>query len=278
MFLPVLFSEMQFVAQVKLSRQLKAQQHYLEVTQHQLKILGIESDLKLYHSMVSSLIKRQDNWIVISYRHFLVLEIDTKESDSLFQTLQSKINITELQDLPCFTNSTTACTNPIKIDYLQDITRLLERNKNNWRLSNMNHEYQFCPTYPTVFGVPKSISDNTVRHVGKFRSKSRIPVLSYIHSNACSLTRCAQPLVGIKQNSSIQDEKLVEQIFKSLDGTIRGCIIDARPLANAMGQTALGAGVESSEKYFGSKVIFLGVENIHVVRDSYQKLFKGIAY
>ena len=263
---------MKFVAQIKLLSQHKSQQHEVQVTQHQLKITKMDQDLNLYHSMISSL-KRRDNWIVISYRHFVVLQIDTKECDSLFQLLQTKINITELQDLPCF-STTISVSNPIKIDYLQDISRLMERNE-NWRICNLNQDFQFCPTYPAIFAVPKSISDNTIRHVGKFRSKSRIPVLSYIHPNRCAITRCAQPLVGLKQNSSIQDEKLVEQIFKSIDGSIKGCIVDARPLANAMGQTALGAGVESSDKYFGTKILFLGIENIHVVRDSYQKLYKG---
>ena len=52
-------------------------------------------------------------------------------------------------------------------------------------------------------------------------------------------------------------------------------ILDARPMANAMAQTAMGAGTESSDVYKGAKIVFLGIENIHVVRDSLNKLMEG---
>lgn len=156
---------------------------------------------------------------------------------------------------------------------------------------------QFCPTYPRVLVVPEKISDNVLRHTGKFRSKCRIPSLSYLHrtNNVChysrlscglslrrtlqvTITRSSQPMVGLNKNRSIQDEKLIEAIFQS--GLVppasgySNLIIDARPTANALAQTAMGAGTESAEIY-GAKVIFLGIENIHVVRDSMNKLMDG---
>lgn len=114
--------------------------------------------------------------------------------------------------------------------------------------------------------------------------------MSYVHSNGvidfdeASITRSAQPLVGLKQNRSIQDEKLVEAIFGTAGGleNLAGCdedgthlIIDARPVTNAMAQTAMGAGTESSDNYPFSKISYLGIENIHVVRDSLTKLYDG---
>ncbi|KAJ3000613.1 hypothetical protein HDV02_004298 [Globomyces sp. JEL0801] len=148
----------------------------------------------------------------------------------------------------------------------------------NWRLSTINEKYEFSPTYPSILGVPAKISDNTLRHIGRFRSKARIPALSYIHrTNQITITRSAQPMVGLKQNRSIQDEKLVEAIFtsssaKSESGMFH-LIMDARPKANSLAQTAMGAGTENSDNYLNSKVIYLGIENIHVVRDSLSKLF-----
>jgi hypothetical protein len=83
-------------------------------------------------------------------------------------------------------------------------------------------------------------------------------------------------MVGINKNRSIQDEKLIEAIFNSgLIPPVSGkshLIMDARPLANAIAQTAMGAGTESSDAYKNSKIVFLGIENIHVVRDSMNKL------
>ena len=127
-----------------------------------------------------------------------------------------------------------------------------------------------------MFAVPSKISDNTLRHIGKFRSKARVPVLSYVHTNNVTITRSSQPMVGLKHNRSIQDEKLIEAIFSSsqdpLKNNCKNLIIDARPRANAVAQTAMGAGTESESSYKNCRVIFLGIENIHVVRDSFQKL------
>ncbi|KAI8852719.1 protein-tyrosine phosphatase-like protein [Chytridium lagenaria] len=67
-----------------------------------------------------------------------------------------------------------------------------------------------------------------------------------------SITRSAQPLAGLKQNRSIQDEKLVESIFQTGD--------DLRTLKN----------------YRGCKILFSGIENIHVMRDSLSKLMEAI--
>ncbi|TPX69050.1 hypothetical protein SpCBS45565_g02646 [Spizellomyces sp. 'palustris'] len=88
-------------------------------------------------------------------------------------------------------------------------------------------------------------------------------------------------MVGLKQNRSIQDEKLVEAIFTSTTlpspNASQNLIIDARPTANAMAQTALGAGTESVDNYRGCKISFLGIDNIHVVRDSMNKVIEAMA-
>jgi hypothetical protein len=75
-----------------------------------------------------------------------------------------------------------------------------------WRVSRINEDYAFCASClcfgvlisldPKLFIVPEKISDTVLKHIGGFRSKSRIPVLSYIHSsNGSSITRSSQPMV-----------------------------------------------------------------------------------
>jgi hypothetical protein len=170
-------------------------------------------------------------------------------------------------------------------DPVQEFTRLgVGTFAPNWRISTVNREYEICGTYPRTLVVPARISDTVLKHTAKFRSKSRIPALSYLHApNGTSLTRSSQPLVGLKQRSSIQDEKLVEAIFASnlpampppRPGSCN-LIIDARPSANAMAQTAMGAGFESTENYKQCKVLFLGIDNIHVVRDSMARLMDAV--
>jgi myotubularin-related protein 6/7/8 len=54
--------------------------------------------------------------------------------------------------------------------------------------------------------------------------------------------------------------------------TTTNLIIDARPTTNAMANRAKGAGTENMEHYKGCKKVYLGVDNIHVMRDSLQKV------
>lgn len=179
----------------------------------------------------------------------------------------------------------------------------------NWRISTINENYQFCESYSKRLVVPKSISDNVLKYAGKFRSKSRIPALTYYYKkNGCTITRSAQPLTGLSQSRSIQDEKLIYEIFMSnqprnniAEGqdsdhsstknssshkekprsrhnnpeygrNTNNLIIDARPAANAMAQTALGAGTEIIDNYKNCKRKFLGIDNIHVMRNSLAKV------
>lgn len=85
-----------------------------------------------------------------------------------------------------------------------------------WRISLINKDYGFSPTYPGLLVVPSKISDNVIKYAGPYRSRARIPVLTYLHPlNNCSITRSSQPLVGFRGNRSIQDEKLVSACFSA---------------------------------------------------------------
>ena len=182
--------------------------------------------------------------------------------------------------------------------------------------------------------MPSAISDNTLNYAGKYRSRVRLPVLTYLHPvNNCSITRCAQPLVGIKGNRSIQDEKLLLAIFstshsdpnapdspsrprsrqslrsdedetgapgsdppptdaEALEDELiartgsedkpdepkvygaqqHNLIVDARPTVNALAMQAVGLGSENMDNYRFATKIYLGIDNIHVMRDSLQKV------
>ncbi|KAI9736779.1 MAG: hypothetical protein M1834_000983 [Cirrosporium novae-zelandiae] len=230
-----------------------------------------------------------------------------------------------------------------------------------WRISKINTDYSFSPTYPSLLAVPSTISDTTINHAGRYRSRARIPVLTYLHPvNNCSITRSSQPLVGIAGNRSIQDEKLVASIFSTpqishlitktsssppslnesqpqneanhsddssiviadgeepngnrwseflnsvprrnikstsetnsvVDGeevptnTTEGphvygaqqenLIVDARPTVNAIAMQAAGRGSENMENYNFASKLYLGIDNIHVMRDSLNKVIDGL--
>ncbi|KAG5075479.1 hypothetical protein JHK84_056710 [Glycine max] len=49
-------------------------------------------------------------------------------------------------------------------------------------------------------------------------------------------------------------------------------IVDARPRKNALANGAMGGGSESSSNYFQSEIVFLGIDNIHAMRESFVRL------
>lgn len=151
------------------------------------------------------------------------------------------------------------------------------RTTNQWRFTDINKDYEFSPTYPSVLVVPANISDAVLNYAVKFRSKGRLPALSYIHrKDQISITRSSQPLAGLSSKRSAQDEKLVECIFSSgVSPSNNNLIVDARPTVNAMANSVTGAGIESMENYKNCRLSFSGIDNIHVVRDSFNRVLDG---
>ncbi|KAJ5678929.1 hypothetical protein N7462_007173 [Penicillium macrosclerotiorum] len=213
----------------------------------------------------------------------------------------------------------------------------LSKENSGWRISEINTDYSFSPTYPALIPVPSAISDNTINYAGRYRSRQRIPALTYLHPvNNCSITRSSQPLVGVRQNRSIQDEKLLAAIFstsrserplasfakaqldreasdssyESLSASqteldvpnaedleddmlaaareapeevraIYGAqqqnlIVDARPTVNAFAMQAVGLGSENMDNYKFATKAYLGIDNIHVMRDSLNKVIDAL--
>ena len=172
---------------------------------------------------------------------------------------------------------------------------------------------KFSPTYPALLAVPRGISDNTLNYAKGYRSRGRVPVLTYLHPvNNCSITRSSQPLLGVRQNRSIQDEKLLSAIFttsrterlpiktdgpepqladvEELDDSnsehqkkraVYGAqqsnlIVDARPTVNAFAMQAVGLGSENMDHYKFATKAYLGIDNIHVMRDSLAKVVDAL--
>ncbi|KAL9402791.1 hypothetical protein Peur_006640 [Populus x canadensis] len=147
-----------------------------------------------------------------------------------------------------------------------------------WRICNVNSNYIMCPSYPFALIVPKSISDEEVIQASNFRSKGRLPVVSWCHpETGAVLARSSQPLVGLMMNMrSNTDEKLVAELCSQLGDEKKRrrklYIADARPRKNALANVAMGGGSESSSNYFQSEVVFFGIDNIHSMRESLSRL------
>lgn len=144
-----------------------------------------------------------------------------------------------------------------------------------WKETDLNQNFELCSTYPKVLMFPAGLSPDDITGVSKFRSKQRLPSLSWIHpENKAAIVRCAQPLVGLTGKKSEADEKLFTEIQKANGGTLGGSngvsMLDARPWANAVANKGRKGGYEKLDNYEDSDatLVFLNIDNIHVMRNS----------
>ncbi|XP_059820630.1 myotubularin-related protein 2 isoform X5 [Hypanus sabinus] len=148
----------------------------------------------------------------------------------------------------------------------------------SWKLSKINENYELCDTYPAVLVVPENVPEDELKRVAAFRSRGRLPVISWIHPESqATITRCSQPLVGMSGKRSKDDEKFLQIIMDSNAQSHKIFIFDARPSVNAVANKAKGGGYESEDAYQNAELVFLDIHNIHVMRESLRKL-KEIVY
>ncbi|KAI9897084.1 hypothetical protein N3K66_008106 [Trichothecium roseum] len=183
-----------------------------------------------------------------------------------------------------------------------------------WRITHINQDYTFCDTYPAILVVPSVISDNVLKYAKDFRSRNRIPALSYIHPvNNCTITRSSQPKAGITRKTNVQDEKLVSASFKTSSGgsgdstpigSQQGVVADTSVIKPDLSETERledemiskhgsmyddktgqrliyanqlqGMGSENMDKYKFAQKVFLSIENIHTMRNSLGRVINAL--
>ncbi|XP_020788650.1 myotubularin-related protein 7b isoform X1 [Boleophthalmus pectinirostris] len=157
------------------------------------------------------------------------------------------------------------------IDLMEDYKRMGVPN-NLWVCTMANSEYRICDTYPSELFVPKSATPAVIVGSSRFRSRGRFPVLSYFHQDTlAAICRCSQPLSGFSGRCT-EDEMMLQTIMKSNPGSEYIYVVDTRPKLNAMANKAAGKGYENEDHYTNIKLQFIGIENIHVMRSSQQKI------
>lgn len=120
--------------------------------------------------------------------------------------------------------------------------------------------------------MPAEISDSVIRHAARFRARGRLPILSWLHPNGSALTRSSQALVGLQRHTSPQDVHLVSAIRHAAPSKTL-LVVDARPKSSAMANAVTGGGFMPLERYEGCSRVYLGIENIHAVREAYLRVF-----
>ncbi|XP_076869711.1 myotubularin-related protein 7b isoform X2 [Brachyhypopomus gauderio] len=156
------------------------------------------------------------------------------------------------------------------LDVLSDFTRM-GIPSNLWHATPANYEYRVCDTYPSELFVPKSASPAVIVGSAKFRSRGRLPVLSYYHRDTnAAVCRSSQPLSGFSARS-LEDEQMLQAIMKSNPASEYVYVVDTRPKLNAMANRAAGKGYEN-EDHYNIRLHFVAIDNIHVMRSSQQKI------
>nr|XP_046256702.1 myotubularin-related protein 7b isoform X2 [Scatophagus argus] len=157
------------------------------------------------------------------------------------------------------------------IDLMADYKRMGVPN-NLWVCTAANSEYKVCDTYPSELFVPKSATPAIIVGSSRFRSRGRFPALTYFHQDTlAAVCRCSQPLSGFSGRSQ-EDEMMLQAVMKSNPGSDYIYVVDTRPKLNAMANRAAGKGYENEDHYINIKLHFIGIENIHVMRSSQQKI------
>uniref|UniRef100_A0A671USQ6 Myotubularin related protein 7b n=1 Tax=Sparus aurata TaxID=8175 RepID=A0A671USQ6_SPAAU len=157
------------------------------------------------------------------------------------------------------------------VDLMADYKRMGVPN-NLWVTTAANNEYRVCDTYPSELFVPKSATPTIIVGSSRFRSRGRFPALAYFHQDTlAAVCRCSQPLSGFSGRCQ-EDEMMLQAVMKSNPGSDYIYVVDTRPKLNAMANRAAGKGYENEDHYTNIKLQFIGIENIHVMRSSQQKI------
>lgn len=124
--------------------------------------------------------------------------------------------------------------------------------------------------------VLASASDEMLEAVSAYRSRGRLPVLSWARGGGiCGcIVRCSQPRSKLTRKRCVEDEELFNLFVTGGEWLT---FVDARPRVNAVAQQARGGGSEVMAHYPRCKLEFGNIANIHVMRKDVQALEAAIA-
>lgn len=89
---------------------------------------------------------------------------------------------------------------------------------------------------PRLIYVPTEATTVMLIGSSRFRSKARLPVLTYLHSNQASICRCSQPLSGFSARC-LEDEQMLEAIRNTSPNNKFMYVVDTRPRVSCFSVT-----------------------------------------
>uniref|UniRef100_H3CF16 Myotubularin related protein 7a n=1 Tax=Tetraodon nigroviridis TaxID=99883 RepID=H3CF16_TETNG len=248
----------------------------------------VRSETWVLHSLVCS-VERQSPTasgypLVLHCKNFQILHLNIAQEQDCHDVLLSLQRLSQperYKELYCFSyNSNTDEQERQQewaaLDVTADYNRMGLPNS-LWKLSSVNQQYKVSDTYPADLFVPQSAAPPVIIGSSKFRSRGRFPALSYYYKeNQAAICRSSQPLSGFSA-PCLEDEQMLEAVSA-------GCSYNKRQThrhtasviaqLNAFANRAAGKGYENEDNYSNIKFQFIGIENIHVMRNSQQKMLE----
>ncbi|EFA84568.1 Myotubularin-related protein 2 [Heterostelium album PN500] len=237
---------------------------------------GTKDDCDIPITSISKLKHLNNNQTEITCKDFRVC-VFSLNNPSIWEKIKNRLESYEVTDLFAFANAEPYDPSLDTIYNVEDEFLRLQFPVDNWRITYANRDYSLCPTYPSLFVVPVTVTDDDLKKISLFREKGRVPAICWIHkTHKSTITRCSQPRVGIFKSKCNEDEEYLNIITRSNTNSPVLYVMDSRPMANAKANTLLGKGHEDTSLYQNVELQFLGIGNIHVMRDSYKKLYNLI--
>ncbi|KAM7389427.1 hypothetical protein PAMP_023408 [Pampus punctatissimus] len=245
---------------------------------------GVRNETWVLHSLVYSVEKATTTsgcLLVIHCKNFQVLQFvipQERECYDVHLSLQRLSQPESYEELYCFSYKPNVDEEERLqewdfLDHKADYSRMGLPNC-LWKLSPVNRHYKVSDTYPANLFVPDSAASPVIVGSSKFRSRGRFPTLSYYSKeNHAAICRSSQPLSGFSARC-LEDEQMLEAILRSNPRSDFMYVVDTRPKLNAIANRAAGKGYENEDNYSNIKFQFIGIENIHVMRNSQQKMLE----
>lgn len=246
---------------------------------------GVRNETWVLHSLVCSVEKEASsgsgNNLIIHCKNFQVLQFvipQEQDCQDILLSLQRLSQPESYEELYCFAYKPNVCADERQrewdfINLRSEYSRMGLPN-GHWKLSPVNQHYKVSETYPPDLFVPESATVPVIVGSSKFRSRGRFPTLSYYNQeNHAAICRSSQPLSGFSARC-LEDEQMLGAVLRSNPRSDFMYVVDTRPKLNAIANRAAGKGYENEDNYSNIKFQFLGIENIHVMRNSQQKMLE----
>ena len=147
-----------------------------------------------------------------------------------------------------------------------------------FRRTLLNDKFGLCESYPKYLITSTRIRDDELRNASTYRTKQRLPMLSYYYSkNKATIWRSSQAKTGLTGNTNESDIRYVRYIAESSPEK-KLIVFDARPYLSAAANKLKGAGYERVQEYGRTSIIFCEIDNIHVARNALNKIYSIISH